>query len=198
MKQIFNNDLFHLDPLFQSKEVFRVPEGFCLKTALGSEKFLKLFSTSNTGFKLYPVDPYMDNNILLTKSDIEGGELKIPSINTSLYGTSFLYDVIVKVYDNEIDDGTLCTDYSKLNTSYGDCLTKALKLELLHLIGCLPPWFSDQNQTCNQELTNIKEAKKAKLANLTQELYFMQDLSLKMKCLPSCKKMVFVGIKYEC
>ena len=51
------------------------------------------------------------------------------------------YMVHYAVYDNRIHDGISCTDYKKIGTTYGKCVQREVRQQLLDWDECLPPWF---------------------------------------------------------
>ena len=44
-----------------------------------------------------------------------------------------------------IYDGVTCTDYKRINHTYGECIENALEKKMLVWYGCIPPWFPTTN-----------------------------------------------------
>ena len=107
---------------FNGEKVFMIPEGFCLKTKFEKD-FLGFQSNSTHGWRVYFVDPYLDNNIVLKSSNYEGMGISMPEYNENFHGFASIWEVNMAYYDYSLQEGKSCTDYSKRNSSYGKCYT---------------------------------------------------------------------------
>ena len=170
------------------KKTLLFPHGVCIELD-NLQQFKDIKIQSREEFNIYFVDPAMANNIRTEENIYAKTSLGPTSNNYFSYG---IYELQYLHYDNSIHEGTSCTDYSKLDTSYGECLNDVLIHESLATYGCLPPWVSTNNSKiiCEEE-TNI-EAKGMKETLLFKNIVrLIQNLEADMfrKCLSPCTTM---------
>ena len=169
------------------KRIFLFPHGVCIKLENLQHADIKI--SSKKDITIYFVDPARANDIR-TEGTLDASAKIGPTLETFFsFGN---YELEYSLYDNRIHDGTTCTDYARLDMSYGECLNNNLKQESLATYGCLLPWISTNNSkiVCGEK-TNI-DAKAMERTQLYSDiLYLVKNLESKMykKCLPPCKRM---------
>ena len=85
-------------------------------------------------------------------------------------------------------EGYDCTDYTKLGSSYGQCIRDALGDQLLNWFGCIPPWFPYKSGNFCYQVTD-KSFDEAKLFEITTAMYSLTDnehLDFMKNCLQPC------------
>ena len=91
-----------------------------------------------------------------------------------------------------IPKSTSCTDYERLNSSYGQCIGNIMSESLFQCFGCLPPWFPSKiGITCESEKA-VAIQDTATCKNVYEEiksLFLGRDLKMFKPCLPPCLKM---------
>ena len=92
------------------------------------------------------------------------------------------YKISYSLYDDTLHDGYKCKDYTKMESSYGNCVENHVKQKLLKWYGCVPQWFPgdiDKCSTSNKTLEDETYAFFAKFAN---------NKKINTDCKPSCLK----------
>ena len=96
-----------------------------------------------------------------------------------------------EIYDGRIRHGTTCTDYSRLQSSYKDCVLKAIHQYLIEKIGCILPFATlqskDRDEFICRENGNVIDQDKwnilqAFLVSFINEM----DGGYLHQCLPPC------------
>ncbi len=98
------------------------------------------------------------------------------------------YEMVFSLYDTSIKDGVTCTNYERINSSYGECVNQVVKDLFLENLDCVPPWVpNNSGSVCEIDMKDTKYYE-----GLTSDLIEMSS-GLKMNilrtCLPSCKTM---------
>ena len=170
----------------ETKELFIAPHGFCMKLVdTVSEQFIKTVRKS----MLLLVDPRIDNDIRIV--EMNHGRLYCGPTTPNLYDAAS-YEMEYSLKDSKIYDGVSCTDYEKINSSYGQCIKELMKEELLKCYGCLPSWFpTKMGLTCEKEKDIIIQDGQICEKLYDDLLYFILGRDLKMfePCMPPCLKM---------
>ena len=65
-----------------------------------------------------------------------------------IYSEYKAYEITFQIEDNEILNGETCTDYTKMEGDYNECVVTHFKEQLKSVYGCnnMPPWM---NTTCD-------------------------------------------------
>ena len=60
------------------------------------------------------------------------------------------YEVEISMQDSRIHNGITCTDYDKVDKSFGECIQNDVKETFISIYNCIPPWIPDNNgnETC--------------------------------------------------
>ena len=170
------------------QNTFLFPYGACkMIKDLKPKVHVRIFSKKKVYLLL--VDPSKGN-------DIRTGETidAIATIGPSS-ATHFemgMFEIEYDIYDSSIHDGTSCTDYEKLDTSYGECLKKMLLQELQSAYGCIPPWVNanKSHQACDKEKEiNAAAIKKNLIYSELGELIGNKEPDMFKKCLSPCISM---------
>ena len=192
---LFDYDYSKLDLSKNKKWVYNntlrfiFPHGVCMKFLnVQSQPWLILKTAKKV--KVLFVDPARANTIRTGANfDAEG------SIGP-VFSTHFqfrVYDVDYSLHDESIYDGSSCTNYEKLDSSYGECLMAALKDEFLTNYGCVAPWIPGNNseKVCgNVTKIEAKSTEHTLIYKILLELVKNQEPDLFRKCLLPCKTMV--------
>ena len=102
------------------------------------------------------------------------------------------YELGYTIHDSKIYDGKRCTDYERMNSSYGNCVDSIMKRHLLECYGCLPPWFPAQKgMICESDkiVVTSDHAKCKGLKRLFAIFYLGRNLKMFESCMPPCLKM---------
>ena len=142
--------------------------------------------SSKKDITIYFVDPAKANDIR-TEGTL-GAKANIGPTSDTLFFFGN-YELEYLLYDSRIHDGTTCTDYTKLDMTYGECLNDILKKESLATYGCLLPWISTNNSKMNcKEKIDIEPNVMKSTPLYTDILYLIKNFEPQMfkKCLPPC------------
>ena len=158
------------------QQIFLFPHGICLKMLdVEPKPWFYILPSKKTIFML--VDPARANS-LRTEETQEG--------HTMIGIEKGSYEIEYTLNDDSIHDGITCTDYTKLESSYDDCLSAVLREELLSAYGCLPPWFKERSlkQKCGEANFDVKSLET--IVNVLMELFSSSELKMFERCLPPC------------
>ena len=172
----------------KKKKIFLLPHGVCLEIK-NSVQISAFIVKSRQTINIYFVDPARANNIR-TEETLEGKARMGTTSNT--YYSSGKYKLEYSLYDESIHDGTTCTDYTKLDMNYGECLNNVLTQEFLATYSCLPPWVStNRSKIICKDKTNIDAMamQETPLYNNIMDLVKNYDTGIFKRCLPPCKTM---------
>lgn len=122
----------------ETKRVYIVPHGFCMKL---TENNPEQYITTQKSTMMLLVDPNKESNLRVLEM-ISGRLYSGPTYNKFFEQSS--YELGYTIHDSKIYDGKSCTDYKRMNSSYGNCVDSIMKRHLLECYGCLPPWFPAQ------------------------------------------------------
>ena len=171
----------------EKKERFLFPHGVCLKIET-PQQHTEIEITSKDNINIYFVDPARANNI--RTEETPDAKATLGPTSSSFFSFK-IYQVEYLLYDESIHDGTSCTDYNKLDMSYGECLNDILMHEFLATYGCLPSWVSTNNsKICEDEIsielntiieTNLYESINKLVKHLEPDMF--------KKCLSPCTSM---------
>ena len=187
--------IFHYDynksSTNNSELKFLMPYGFCLKFNKTVIKKTRLFSDKKSIFML--TDPQKINN--LRTNEMENSRIKYGPTTNNLFDMA-AYEIQYSLYDSRIHDGKTCTDYTRIKSSYEDCILSVLKARLLKYYKCLPPWFPKQfGQTCevdkeievqHENPGHLLEYSDEKIMYDMNELIFGRELKMLKDCLQPC------------
>ena len=169
----------------ERKRSFLFPHGVCLEIEnLLQHTAIAFESTDNNN--IYFVDPARANDI--RTEETFDAKASIGPISDTFYSYR-ITELEYFVDDNSIHDGTSCTDYTKSDMSYRECLNNVLTNEFLATYGCLPPWVSTNNsQLICEEETNIEANPMKKTLLYEDILRLVQNLEADMfkRCLAPC------------
>ena len=162
------------------EKVYIYPFGFCMKL---NEKMkdLTVYLSSPKKSTVLLVDPYYANTLRLLGRENVLIDLEINE------GSS--YDVELEMYDSSLTDGQSCSDYEKLETSYGKCLEHSWKNFLLEKLGCLLPWFPHDSQPTCQFVEKTENFKN--VSNEIQRFTMGLENKIPDTCKIPCHKMNF-------
>ena len=176
--------LWHIN---ERKRKFLFPHGVCLELD-NLQQFTDLQIYSREEINIYFVDPARAND----KRTEETLDAKATFGPTSTIFFSFrIYEVEYFLYDDSIHDGTSCTDYTKSDMSYGECLKNILMHEFLASYGCLPLWVSTNNsKICEDEIDiEANTIEKTPLFRNIVKLVKHLEPDMFKKCLSMCTTM---------
>ena len=180
-----STDLWNVN---ERKRTLLFPHGVCIELE-NLQQFTELSINSREEINIYFVDPARANDIR-TEENIYAKSNMGPTSNT--YFSYGMYELEYLLFDDSIHDGTSCTDYSKSDMTYRECLNKILIHEFVTAYGCLPPWVSTNNsKIICEEQTNI-EVKAIKKSSLYKNIVkLVQNFPAEMfkKCLSPCTTM---------
>ena len=174
----------------ETEKMYLAAFGYCTKVQLQGN-YIYLQATQKSSF--YMVDPYTENSLIIYKLD--NGKGSFGPISNNLY-EYFIYALEISLHDSYLYEGTGCTDYWKLNQSYGDCIEEALKGMLLDSYGCLPPWFPKNTSSICEDAIEISYDH-ADNSDTYDEMYRLasnQKLKVFKQCLKPCMSM---GLKLK-
>ena len=55
------------------------------------------------------------------------------------------YEMVFSLYDTSIKDGVTCTNYERINSSYGECVNQVVKDVFLENLDCVTPWVPNNS-----------------------------------------------------
>ena len=171
----------------EKKNIFLFPHGDCLEIETPLQH-TGIEITSKEDINIYFVDPARANNIR-TEETLDAEASIGPTSN--LFYSCRIYELEYLLYDDSIHDGTSCTDYTKSDMTYGECLNNILMHEFLSTYGCLPPWVSTNNSKICKDEINIKAnaIRETPLYNNILQLIYNYAADIFRRCLPPCKTM---------
>ena len=167
---------------------FLFPHGDCRKMADVPTKPTVGLETA-TKVTIYFVDPAKENDIRTEETTHAQATIGPAADN---FFERIVYEVHYSLHDATIHDGVTCTDYTKMGSTYGRCLTEVLTEEVLHGYGCIPPWVPGNNtdQVCGEEMyIDLEEIKDKAIFFDLIELLANREPEMFKKCLPSCTTM---------
>ena len=196
--QEFNNWSNSSINLVNNSLTFLFPHGFCMELKYStSYKFLFIKTFSHR--KILLVDPNR-KNLLRTEENSEAW-MSVGPMPNGLYEAAN-YQVSIEINNDRLNDGKNCIHYENRGTTYGECIEKAVKDQLMKWYGCLPVWFrapyfhhlstkgrlskppSDQ---CVNPITHFKDSDKLTLIRFQLwHLIINQDMDCMKDCLPPC------------
>ena len=169
----------------ETELVFKTPQGFCMKPKQ-MKKGLNFRVTTQSFFAIN--DPAKQNKLRITA--MEHGKFNFGPSGVNTFSGSG-YEIKIKIEDATIHDGVSCTQYNRINTTYGECIENGLMNSLVAWYGCLPPWFPAGNKpTCGSDVHITKQNEKEALAEILR-MNKGFDLKSSSACLPPCTKMAF-------
>ena len=170
------------------EKVYLAAFGYCMKVQLQGN-YMYLQATQKSSF--FMVDPYTQNKMIIYKLDNGKGSFGPSSSNLFEY---YFYTLEISLYDTYLYEGTGCTDYEKLNKSYGDCIEEALENKLLDWYGCLPPWFSNNTSLICEDALDIAYDHADNSHDEMYRLAANQKLKVFKQCMKPCLSM---GLKLK-
>ena len=171
----------------EQKRTFLFPHGACIKLE-NLQHFKDIEIQSIDEVKIYFVDSTRANDI---STGTLGAKTKMGPTSNNLFSYGS-YELEYLLYDNSIHDGTSCSDYAKLDTSYGKCLSNIWTQELLATYGCLPPWVSTNNskKICEEDITvDTKSILKSSFLKSFYDILSNLEVAMFESCLAPCKTM---------
>ena len=166
---------------FEENIIMLPAYGICLKFR-GSKSNPTIFLGTEHKLQIIFVDPSRANDIW-TKEFSYAKATVGPSFEN--YYERAVYEIDNIVNDASIHDGNICTDYTKIKSSYQQCINTIANNEFESLYGCLPPWFpvNQSEKMCQAEMnkkSNFKRPEALKEQLDTREVKMLQ------KCMPPC------------
>ena len=104
----------------------------------------------------------------------------------------FTYRMDITLNDAHIFEGSECQDYSKIGSSYGECIEDILEKKLIEWYGCIAPWFPKNTSRVCEEDRDINIVNEMARVDAVYQLYMLaseQDLSIFSTCLKPCLTM---------
>ena len=180
VKSLFNDDYSDLDTgLTSTKIVFIHPYGFCTQMTMTNLTMVEQEVRSKHSVSIVIQDPYNSNNL-----KIEGELGEIEKLDAEKGKNEYLQNkMFYKLHDESVYDGDKCTDYSKLNMSFGQCLEKEVKNKLIKLYDCIPQWFPGNMKKCSASSQPITDEAKDYISKISS------SNNIVTACKPSCKKL---------
>ena len=107
-----------------------------------------------------------------------------------IFSTYKAIEITFQVEDHEIFDGDTCTDYTKMDDDYNECVVAHFKEQLKSTYGCnnMPPWM---NATCNDIFKKDADLDPTNLDNAWADIDKLTDgltIEAMHKCKPPCKR----------
>ena len=172
----------------EKKRTFLFPHGVCVELEnVPHNTTVKILSREE--INIYFVDPNRANNVRTEETLNAKANIGPTANNLFTWGS---YEVEYFLYDDSIHDGTSCTDYTKLDISYGDCLNNILIHKFMVAYGCLPPWvFTNSSKVTCEEETNI-DANAMEIRALYKDminLILNLEVDMFKRCLTPCTTM---------
>ena len=169
------------------KKTFLLPHGICLKLE-NIQPWVRIWTSKKVTFFIR--DPASENEIRI--GETEDAQATVGPSSNNLY-ESTKFKVEYTLNDDSIHDGSTCIDYTRIATSYGECLKSTMEKEYQSEYECLPPWVSTNitNQVCKRE-TNIDAIaiKQKPIYSDLLELLGNKEADMFKKCLPPCITMM--------
>ena len=161
--------------------------GFCMKLkhdyvpsiAIGGEK----------DFTFLIADPSRANRL---KISYVGNGIGSSILNSDSTYDYFTYRMDITLYNSYIFEGMECRDYSKIGSSYGECIENILEKKLIEWYGCIAPWFPKNTSLVCEEDIEMKINDKMTMVNAVDQLDKLardQDVSIFSTCLKPCLTM---------
>lgn len=180
VKSLFNDDYADLDTgMTSTKLVFIHPYGFCTQMIMTNLTMVEQEVRTKHSVNIMIQDPYGSNNL-----KIEGEFGETERLDAEEGENEYLYNkMFYKLHDESVYDGDKCTDYRKLNMSFGQSLEKEMKDKLNDLYGCIPQWFPGKMEKCSSSSKPITDKAKEYISNITSYNKIVTD------CKPSCQRL---------
>ncbi len=129
-------------------EEFVLPFGYCLKLSKAMPRST-IKSVEKSIFLL--VDPSKDSRVRITEIPNTRQVFGPTDTDLNMFDLSY-FEIIYTMHDRSLYNGESCFSYEEIGSSYGDCIENVMKVELLKVYGCLPPWFvNTKGLTCEEE-----------------------------------------------
>ena len=180
------NQIWGYNNTLQKKFMF--PHGICMKLLdVQSKPWIEVETTKKV--RVLFVDPAKANSIRTGENF--GAEVSIGPVSNTHYGLG-IYEVDYSLHDDTIYEGSSCTNYGKLDSSYGECLKTVLIDQFMANYGCIAPWIPGNNseQVCDNGIKIKATSTKHNLIyQILDELARNKDPDVFRKCLPPCKTM---------
>ena len=174
-----------------TKEAILLPNFKCSKIEAKDSYF---GFESKDGMYLHLSDSKLQPSYRLVKTGLFGDIINVGNIK-NFDPEEVLFDVKVMVVKKR-SDKTKCKEYSQ-EESYINCVEKAVRKELVDLLGCLPPWMTkiDNEDICDEEivLDDEKHATKVKsiLDTFINQIYTAAKVDLESSCAEPCTQIHF-------
>ena len=170
--------------LNEHKRTFLFPHGVCVELK-NQQQQSSINIESKTKVSVLFVDPARTNDIRTEETNDAKTSVGPTS---STYFSHASYELEYWLYDDSIHDGTTCTDYTKADMSYAECLDDIWTQGFLATYGCLPPWVSTNISkiTCKEQLDidAMTIRYETSVYRSIVELFQNYELSMFKKCLP--------------
>ena len=147
------------------------------------ERFTKLFT------EIQPPIVFIcqDSRVRLTEIPNTRQVFGPTDTDLNMYDLSY-FEIIYTMHDRSLYNGKSCLSYEEIGSSYGDCIENVMKVELLKVYGCLPPWFvNTKGLTCEEEKDITVDWNL--LENLSEDMYniaYGTDLDIFNVCKQPC------------
>ena len=167
----------------QLKKMFVQPYGFCNKL---DNYTSPVRITTKQKVHLFLVDPNLNNDLRIESSEVIGEELTLEPLPGDLFEVKSI-EIQQKILDSSLHNGNTCTDYTRIKSSYRECLQNNVKMKFMAYLNCIPPWVpNEKDNVCHQSLI-IDEKLKIEYKKLVDNLYKREDLESFVNCRRPCK-----------
>ena len=147
---------------------------------------------------IYMVDPHRFINHRLNILSMKGDNIALPDINESSHSKHVYASVSTTVLEKRTDTG-ICKQHAT-DTEYTECVENGYINLFNKTLGCLPPWFRQENYSsmnvCTKQI-DFKDEKsaleaKAQLLAIIVDTESMKDSKFESDlCLPSCQQLIY-------
>ena len=182
---LYESDYSDLSVIYSNAEKsYMAPHGWCM--LLKSSNYTKEFIKTTKQSLILVVDPSKVNN--LRTLEMDNGRIMFGPTESNLYDWS-AYEISIRLYNSNINDGKSCTNYDILNSSYGECIEDAIQAVFMKYYGCLPPWFPSSTKYTCEDYLEVKIDKHTLPINISEDfklMYYGRQMEMLNKCLPPC------------
>ena len=158
--------------------------GFCMN--LKNDYLSHIAITGKKDLTFFIADPSTASRLKISHVGNGIGSLRQNHDSGYRYST---YHMDITLNDAHIYEGSECRDYSKIGTSYGECIYNTLEQKLIEWYGCIAPWFPKNTSLVCEEDIEIKMKDEMARVNALDQLWRLgtgQDLSIFSTCLKPC------------
>ena len=138
-------------------------EGQCFTLVIPKEEISKKITETddfvvgvafknNIAFRIYLIDPNTYNGYSIPRERKLGHDLND--------GNFKVFDVSVSQFEKSPHDPAVVCESYQMNNGFFDCVTERAEKSFISLIGCVPPWFTDdEKKVCQKKDTKSVNSK---------------------------------------